>query len=282
MIQKIIAIIGDPIHHSLSPAMQNAVFKKMKLPYLYLPFRVKPGQLKNFLRKVQELKIAGFNVTIPHKEKILPSLDWISPEAKAIGAVNTILVKRGKLYGHNTDTDGYLLSLKEEAGFDPHQKKIFLLGAGGAARAILYGLALSGAHTIFICNRTPSKASALAKEFSKKFKSCHFDVVPFDKNNFAKKFPDVDLLINATPLGLSSGRPMPSLPLEKLPPKALVSDLIYRPYLTPLLRRARRLRLRTLPGLGMLLYQGARSFRIWTNKKPDLRAMRKALLDALK
>ncbi len=282
MIPKIIAIIGDPIHHSLSPVMQNAVFQKMKLPYIYLPFRIPPGQLKSFLRKAREWKITGFNVTIPHKESILPSLDWISPEAKAIGAVNTVLVRQGKLYGYNTDAEGYLLSLKEEVGFDPCQKKIFILGAGGAARAILYALSLSGAHTISICNRTSSKALRLAKEFSKNFKSCHFDVVPFDKKNLAKHFPNIDLLINATSLGLSSARPMSSLPLERLSPRALVSDLIYRPYLTPLLRRANRLKLRTLPGFGMLLYQGAQAFKIWTHQKPDLRVMRKALLDALK
>jgi shikimate dehydrogenase len=250
--------------------MHNAVFQKMNLPYLYLPFRVAPRELASFLKKVRLWKLKGLNVTIPHKEAVLRCLDRISPEARAIGAVNTIVLKNGKLIGYNTDAGGYLRSLKEEAGFDPRGKTVLILGAGGAARAVFHALKRAGAKKIILSNRTLSRAANLAR-----------DVIPLKTQELKKVFPSLDLLINATSIGLKGTR-FKNLPLSLLPKKAVVSDLVYRPILTPLLREAKKRGLKIHPGIGMLLYQGAESFRLWTGRTPDLKAMKKALLDALK
>lgn len=267
----IIAIIGDPIAHSLSPVMQNAVFRKMNLPYLYLPIRVTSGELSSFIKRIKNDRsgITGFNVTIPHKEKVMKYLDWISPEALAIGAVNTVIFKKGRLAGYNTDARGYVRSLQEETRFTPRGKRILILGAGGAARAILYALGKAGAKKVYLSNRTLRRAMKLTR-----------DSIPLKTKELKKIFPSIDLLINATSIGLKGTR-FKNLPLSLLSKRAIVSDLIYRPLMTPLLRDAKRRGLKIHPGLGMLLYQGAESFRLWTGKKPDLAVMRKALLDAL-
>lgn len=278
---KLTGIIGDPVHHTLSPAMHNAVFRKMKLPFVYLPFHVRPGELENFIDQARQWKMAGFNVTIPHKEKIIPFLNFLSPEAGVIGAVNTVVRHQDKLWGYNTDAPGYLASLREEAGFDPKGKRIVILGAGGAARAILYALGTSGASHISLWNRTPARASSLIEEFRPILGNTTLKPVSPDFP-FQEILPKTDLLINATSAGLeknSSGQGIiDAIPLNILPQTAVVSDLVYRPPETRFLKMASRLHLKTVSGIEMLLHQGALAFHLWTRKKPDLRVMRKALL----
>lgn len=277
---KLLGIIGDPIRHSLSPRMQNAALQKKRLPYFYVPFQVAPSQLAKFLKEVRDQglqDLVGFNVTIPHKEKIIPLLDSISPEARAIGAVNTVVVRKGKLHGHNTDAIGYLKSLKEETRFHPRGKTILILGAGGASHAVVYGLASQGAREILITNRTLARAKKLVQSLKKKFKKTKFEAIALKPNLLSEVFTRVDLLINTTSVGLKGTR-FKKLPLQYLPPRALVSDLVYRPLFTPLLKESKRRKLRVHFGLGMLLHQGAESFRLWTRKNPDLIVMKKALL----
>lgn len=269
---KILGIIGDPIDHSLSPAMHNAAFRASKLPYLYLPFHVRPRELGHFVKNARACGLAGFNVTIPHKEKIMRYLDSVSPEARTIGAVNTVIVAGGRFVGHNTDAPGYVRSLKEETGFHPRGKRILILGAGGAARAVFFALAQAGAKEIAVCDQIPGKARRLVKEFQKRFRQVQIGGVEME---------ETDLLINATPVGLKGTR-FKNLPIRKLPRRAIISDLVYHPAMTPLLKEAERRRLRIHSGLGMLLHQGALSFHLWTGKNPPLRVMKHALLDALK
>ncbi len=275
---KLLGIIGDPIDHSLSPLMQNAALKQKKLPSLYLPFQVASSELSRFIRRARRGNFSGFNVTIPHKETILPYLDSISPEARQIGAVNTVVVRGGRLKGFNTDAAGFLRSLTRETRFKPRGKRMMVLGAGGAARAVLWILARSGAEKIYLCNRTPSRAGRIVKAFQRAFPKVSIEKIPLKKGLLSELFPALDLLVNATSVGLNGTR-FKGLPLSRLSKKAIVSDLV--PAATPLLRDARRLGLRTHAGEGMLVEQGALSFELWTGKKADRQMMREVLCEKM-
>ncbi len=278
----LLGIIGDPIGHSLSPAMQNAALSRLKIGASYRAFAVAPRDLAAFLKKdVAGLNLKGLNVTIPHKEAVLKYCKKISPEARAIGAINTLVVSPKGLVGYNTDAAGYLRSLTEDTGFRPSGKTVLVLGAGGAARAVLYALARAGADPIFISNRTPARARSLARYFRKIFPKTFFQAVSQDKASFTTLFSGVDLVVNTTSVGMK-GKGGFRLPLALLPKTAVVSDLVYRPLMTTLLKAARRRKLRIHTGLGMLLHQGALSFKLWTGKMPDRRVMHRALLDALR
>jgi shikimate dehydrogenase len=278
---RLLGIIGDPIMHSLSPAMHNAVLRSSGFRFFYLPFHVTPDRLKGFVRDVPLLHLAGFNVTLPHKEAILKLLPWVSPEAKAIGAVNTVVVSGGRLKGYNTDAPGYARSLAEVTGFRPKGRTAVVLGAGGAARAVLYALGSAGAKTIVVANRTAVRSRALAREFAQKFRRTTFAAVPLTHESLKTALPAADLLVNTTSVGLG-GTAFRSLPWQNLKKSAVVSDLVYRPRKTPLLRAAERRGFAIHTGDGMLLHQGALSYRLWTGRNPDLKTMKKALLRALK
>lgn len=273
-------IIGDPIQHTLSPAMHNAAFKNLHLPFIYLPFHIKPPELGSFIKQARHSKLKGFNVTLPHKEAVIPYLDQISPEAKSIGAVNTVVFSKGKLKGYNTDGEGYLRSLWKEKKFRPHNKNIVILGAGGAARAVLYALGKKGSKNIVLVNRTVTRAKKLAKEFQEILGTKNITVLGFHSKTLGAAFSQTDLLVNTTSVGLDRTR-FKNLPLTFLPSSAIVSDLVYRPLQTPLLIQAKRLKLSTHTGIGMLLHQGALAFQLWTKRKPPIVLMKKALLDAL-
>lgn len=273
-------IIGNPVHHSLSPAMQNAAFKKFKLPYQYKKIKLNETQLKSFFDQLRQSDKAGINITVPHKENVIPFLDELSPEAKLIGAVNTLQLHHGKLIGYNTDGAGYVQSLLKEKKWSPKNKRITLLGAGGAARGIIVALALAGAKEIYISNRTKEKAKKLAQEFQKKLKKTRFDFSSLQAESLRKIFKNTDLLINTTPGGMQGNEILP-LPLDQLPQKALVSDIVYKPSQTSLLKAAKKLGLKTQGGLGMLLYQGALAFEIWTGRKAPITLMKKALMKNL-
>lgn len=278
---KLLGIIGDPITHSLSPAMHNAVLRKAGFPFFYMPFHVTAANLGAFLKDVPLIPLAGFNVTIPHKEAVRKQLAWVSPEAKAIGAVNTVVVSGKRLKGYNTDAEGYLRSLKEETGWTPRSKKVLLLGAGGAARAVVYALAQGGAGEIMIANRTLARAKTLARDFSKQFRRTKIVAVPLNPQLWSTDAVQADLIVNTSSVGMN-GTFFTGLSLKNAPKKAVVSDLVYRPRITPLLRAAKRRRLTIHTGEGMLLHQGALAFQLWTGKKPDLKVMKKALLEAMK
>ena len=278
---KTLGIFGHPISHTLSPVMHNAVIKALGLDMAYLPFEVKPPNLKEAINGIKSLGIIGVNITIPHKESVIRFLDDISEEARLVGAVNTIVNKDRKLVGYNTDGSGYMASLKEELGFNPKSKRIIIIGAGGAARGILAALATQKPKSITVANRTLSRAVSLIKAFKGKFRDTRFEAINLDDNMLKMSFNSVDLLINTTSVGMKQGKAL-KIPLETLPKIAIVSDIIYNPLETLLLKKAKKLGLTTHGGLGMLVHQGARSFKLWTGMDAPMNVMRKAALKALK
>lgn len=275
------AVLGDPVEHSLSPVFQNAALEAAGIDARYVALRVTPEDLPNFLTGIRHSNIKGFNATVPHKEALAKICDKLSKEAQLIGAVNTVSIKAGKLHGDNTDGAGFLASLSEEAKFDPKGKKVCMLGAGGAARAIGYALAKAGAVQIVIANRTPTKARALADDLGEKMKKTRFAASSHRSSELSRAVEGADLLVNATSVGLG-GRGVISLPWGVLPKSALIADIVYDPRLTPMLTEAKRRKYKILSGLGMLVHQGALSYEIWTGSKPDIGKMRKAAEKALK
>jgi shikimate dehydrogenase len=271
---RIYGIFGYPVEHTFSPAMHNAAFKKMKLNSCYVPFAVHPARLAAAAKAVIPLNLQGLNVTVPHKEKIIPYLDGLSEEARLIGAVNTIEVKEGKLIGHNTDGRGFLRSLKEQARFNPRGKKFVCIGSGGAARAVGFSLALAGASGILFRDIDSKKASTLARDIERK---TGVPVRSISQDALEASTHEADCIINATPLGLKKGDTMP-VPDRFIQSKHLVCDLVYNPPATALLKAARAKKATTLEGLGMLLFQGVIAFEIWTGEKAPVAVMKAALI----
>ncbi len=266
-------IFGHPVEHTFSPGMHNAAFQKIGLNACYVPFAVSPEDLQRAVRAIIPMGLRGLNITVPHKEKVIPLLDAVSEDARMIGAVNTIEVKDGRLIGHNTDGRGFLRSLVADAGLQPRGKTFAVVGAGGAARAVGCSLALAGARMIFFHDVDGRKASKLAGDLSR-------NVGPkaqaLGAAEFAEQAALTDCLINATPMGLRPGDPLP-FRREVVLKDHLVCDLVYNPQSTKLLLMARSRGARTLSGIGMLLYQGVIAFEIWTGKKAPIAIMRKAL-----
>lgn len=273
---KIVGLFGYPAGHSLSPLFHNAAFVKLGLNFVYLAFSVKPEELKTAVESIRSLNIVGVNVTIPYKEKVLPYLDQVSPQAKMIGAVNTIHNKEGRLIGYNTDGNGFIESLKKQGGFDSTDKNVFLLGAGGAAYAISFALIKGGIKKLILVNRTYSRGKALLEHLKRIFQNkCQLSLIEFDERNSSFIMSEIDLLINATCIGMHSGDPLLVAP-EVLPPNIFIYDIVYNRK-TELLKVAEERKLASLGGLDMLVYQGALSFEIWTGRKAPIKAMKEAL-----
>lgn len=277
---KVLGIFGYPVKHTLSPLMQNAALEAAGLDYLYMPFEVRPDQLESAVTGIKALGISGVNVTIPHKEKIIPFLDEITDEARLIGSVNTIENRNGKLIGHNTDSRGYILSLREDAAFDPKGKKVLIIGAGGAARGIISGLAMNGAAGISISNRTMEKGERLTHEFADKFKDTIFKALPLSSLRNPQTLSSLDLIVNTTSADMEGSQL--DVEFRHTPSSILISDIVYKPSITPFLKMAQEAGRKTVGGLGMLLYQGAISFEIWTAVKVPIDVMRRALRQAVK
>lgn len=267
---KVLGLLGYPVEHSLSPAMHNAAFKHLGLDCCYLTFPVKPELLKDAVKAVKALNLAGANVTMPHKENIIPLLDQVDADASFIGAVNTIVNSNGKLMGYNTDGRGFMRSLSE-AQISVDRKNVLILGAGGASRAIGFYLAKK-ASALFIYDIDRKKAGKLIRDL-KKIKG-NVSFFSYQRSAISSQLDDIDIIINATPLGLKKGDPLP-VDINLLKPRHVICDLIYKN--TPLLQKASMKGCRTLNGLGMLLWQGVFAFELWTGKKPPVEVMRKAL-----
>ena len=272
---KIFGVIGDPVAHSLSPAMQNAGFKELGLKAKYEAFYVKAEGLKDFFEKIRSGEIAGVNVTIPHKEAALNLCDELSTEAAAIGAVNTVILKDEKIFGDNTDGRGYLKSLLEEFALNLSQMTVLVFGAGGASLAICYALCGAGIAGLTISNRDVERARNLAARLQTYFPNQHLQAVSFASAGLVAE--DADLVINATSLGMN-GLPWQTLDfVADLPGHAVVSDIVYRPRETELLRAASTRGIKTHDGLGMLLHQGAIAFECFTGHKAPIKVMCDAL-----
>lgn len=268
---KIVGLFGYPVEHSLSPAMHNAAFDHLGMDYRYVTFSVRPDLLNAAVAAVRALDLAGVNVTVPHKEKVIPFLDSVSEEASFIGAVNTIRNEGGVLTGFNTDGRGFMRSLSEN-GIDASDRKVLVVGAGGAARAICYYLCQTAAE-VFLYDAVSEKAEQLARHLNTlKGNTCAVDAVTFNRDLF---FSGMDIIINATALGLHPDDPVP-IDISLLHKGHIVCDLIYKE--TPLLRQADGHGCRTMNGLGMLLWQGIFAFEIWTGKIPPVEVMRASLL----
>ena len=276
---RVCGVIGDPIEHTLSPIMHNAAFEALKLDYVFLAFKVKPAEVGNAISGMRALTIHGLNVTMPHKSTVINCLDEIDQASKTIGSVNTILNKDGRLFGFNTDGIGALKALREN-GVEPRGKKVLLLGAGGAARAIAYILAQE-ADELVILNRTPKPAAELADLLKQKFKK-KISAGEFSPNAVKDNLADADVLINATSVGMKPNANQTPVAPEWLKPDLAVMDIVYNPIETKLAKDAKAAGAKVVSGVEMLIYQGAASFEIWTACEAPVEVMRKAALNHLR
>jgi shikimate dehydrogenase len=275
-------LIGHPVKHSLSPAMQNAAFHALGIDAEYLLYDVEPAKLDDFLKNAKANNISGFNVTIPHKIKAKEYIErkgTLDENARRLGAVNTIKISEdGSLCGYNTDGPGFYRSLVEDLKFEPEGKNVFVLGAGGAARAVIMYLG-NGPKKIFVSDIDKVKAEDLQEHYKKYFDGKRLEVV--SKSDFDDKLKASDLLVNTTPIGMKDGDPSP-IDRAMLHHGLHVYDLVYNRPSTELVKTANSLKLHAVTGLGMLLRQGAIAFEIWTGAKAPIAVMKKALKEALK
>jgi shikimate dehydrogenase len=271
---RVFGLFGHPVGHSFSPGMHNAAFKSLGIDACYVAFPVSPEGLGEATRAIIALGIGGVNVTVPHKERVLPFLDGLSEEARLIGAVNTIEVRDGRLIGHNTDGRGFVRALRDDGGFAPEKKSFLIIGAGGAGRAIGFSLALAGASRIGYFDVDVRKATALAEDVRSKTGAGIDLVTPGDVALYAGA---CDCLVNATPLGMKPSDPLP-LGKEVINGKHLVFDIVYNPPQTKFLTAAKTRGAKGLKGIGMLLYQGVIAFEVWTGKKAPAAVMKRSLV----
>lgn len=275
---KICGLFGFPVEHSFSPAMHNAAFEELGLNWVYVPFCISPDRLKPAVQSITSLGLAGINVTVPHKQAVLPLLDEIHPTAGIIGAVNTIVNDQGRLVGHNTDGAGFVKSLTDETGFPPQGQSVLILGAGGAARAVAVQLALSGAGPLYIANRSLAKAEALARDLQQ-LTGARAAVLPWGRELPEEKVAEVGLVVQTTPMGMApKAEQCPDFPFQAIRTGQVVCDLIYNPGQTLFLKQAAARGAVPLNGLGMLLYQGVLAFEQWTGRTAPVAVMREALL----
>lgn len=273
---KQLFVIGDPVAHSLSPLLHQAMIDQTGAAYRYDVRTVRPEELPAFVRWAKDGGCAGFNVTMPHKEAILPLLDEVDATAASCGAVNTVCIREGRAIGHNTDGTGFLDSLAGQ-GFYPQGRTVLLLGAGGAAKAVGHALAAAGAGRIIVCARRLERAAALAAQLP----GCGEGIV-LAQDAIQQAAAACDLLVNATPLGMAGSPAFARLDfLQAMPPHAVVYDLVYHPRRTALLEAAARQGLRTVGGIDLLIRQAVRAFTFFTGEMPDTAALYDALREPL-
>lgn len=279
---RLVGVMGWPVEHSLSPPMHNAAFAALGLNWCYVPLSVPPDQVQAALAGLRALGFAGANVTVPHKQAVIPYLRTLTDAAQAIGAVNTIWIdKEGALHGDNTDAYGFLAALRE-IDFDPRGVRAAILGAGGSARAVAYALGSAEARYVGLWNRTVSRAEAIAQDMGARFPQVTYEAHALPGELYLIP-EDIDLIVHCTPVGMwprvdESPWP-PDLPF---PRRCVVMDLIYRPEETRLIAQAQQAGCATLNGLSMLVHQGAAAFRRWTGMEPPIDVMTEALLAALR
>ncbi|KRE47166.1 shikimate dehydrogenase [Paenibacillus sp. Soil522] len=269
-------VIGNPIRHSKSPVMMNRAFRETGINGVYAAFHVTGDRIADFAAGVRAMGIQGVNVTIPHKLDIMSVLDEIDPGARAIGAVNTIVNDAGRLIGYNTDGIGYVRSLKEEAEHELAGKQIVVIGAGGAARGIVYALANEKPARITIANRSVDRAKELAASFQD---LAEIEAISNDELQVACR--KADIVINTTSVGMFPNTDETPVDADWLKPGAVASDLIYNPLKTKFLQQAEQRGCRIHGGLGMFIYQGAYAFEYWTGQPAPAAAMRETVLAAL-
>ena len=274
-----LGIIGYPIGHSISPVFQQAALDYYSVDARYQAWEVSLDNLPQFIEGLRSPDTLGCNVTVPHKEAVMEMLNMVDDWALRVGAVNTIVNRDGKLGGYNTDGQGFLRALKGD--FRVEGCKVLILGAGGAAKGIAMALAGEGVSSITIANRTMSRADRLAR--SLKEQGSQAMALPLESEGLVQAASESDLIVNCTTLGMKHGPNEEGTPLvaAQIAPRTLVYDLVYNPPMTPLLQQAEKAGARTLSGLPMLVYQGAASFELWTDKEAPVEVMMRTAREAL-
>lgn len=259
-------LIGYPLKHSKSPHMHNTSFEALGLDHVYMAFEVKDGLIKEALDSLKLLNAIGGNITMPHKSKVVEYLDEVSPDAKIIGSVNTIKIEDGKISGYNTDGRGFVKAL-EENGVDFKNKKLVLVGAGGASKAVATQLAFDGAGEIVLFNRTLSSAEEIVNNINKNITSCKARALEMDEEKLVQEIQDAEVLVNCTSLGMKDTLDQAIISsADQLPKDLFVADIVYDPDKTKLLKLAEEAGCKNMNGLMMMIWQGAIAFKIWTNK----------------
>jgi len=269
---RLVGLLGQPLGHSLSPVMHNQAFRILGLNYCYLPIEVADGDLETVTAGIAKMNFAGYNVTIPHKIRIMDCLDAVDSLAQAIGAVNTVTIRDGRSTGYNTDGIGFVRSLEAAGGLSIKGQAVMMLGSGGAARAIAMTLARQGAARIAIANRTAAKAHALAVDVNAQGRDC-CQAVPLAPDALKVALRHTDILVNTTSVGMHPREGECPIPDHVLPGGLVVCDIVYNPRQTRLLNIARQKGCRLVEGLGMLVYQGAVGFQMWTGLEAPVEAM---------
>ena len=276
---ELVGVFGQPVAENPTGVMQEAGFAAAGLNWRYLNFEVPAEKLKAAMQAMDALGMRGINLTIPHKVAVIEHLDDLSPEARAIGAVNTVRMDNGRKIGENTDGKGFLRGVRTDAGMDPEGKRVVLLGAGGAARAIGTELVLAGAADLLVVNRSAERGKTMVSDLL----AATGGPVRFEQWEGTYTVPDTcDLFVNATSIGLYPDvQAMPAVDLSTASGGMLVADAVFNPPETRLLATARKRGLPTMDGLSMLVYQGVIAFEMWTGQSPDETAMKSALKAAL-
>lgn len=269
-------VIGYPLGHSLSPAILQAAFDATGVEARYEAWETPPETLEARLDGLRADDALGANVTIPHKETVVPLLDQVEERAESIGAVNTIANESGRLVGYNTDVTGFARALREDAGFDPKGKRAAVLGGGGAARAVALALIEGGASAIVVTGPIPEQLDSLVADLrGLAGTGITLTWSYWQDGTFLRVLPEADLLVNCTPVGMRGGETEGQSPVtaDLLPARGIVFDLVYNPLETPLLRAAKERGAKAVSGLGMLVYQAAESFRLWTGQEAPVERM---------
>jgi len=283
---QLVGVMGWPVAHSLSPVMHNAAFDALGMNWRYVAFPVRPGEVGAAIGGLKALGFRGTNVTVPHKEQVIPFLDQIPDRVKRFGAVNTLIIDRDRngrcmLTGDNTDVQGFVRAL-EQQGFEAKGQCVLIVGAGGGARGVVYGLCAAGAASVVVLNRTPERAAALVADLSPQARDTNLRSGALTPAALEGCAAEVDLLVNTTTVGMwphTEGSIWPNR--RPLPGHLVVCDLVYRPLETKLLRQARAAGALAIDGLGMLIAQGALSFEMWTGVWPPEDVMRAACIKVL-
>ena len=280
---KVVGLIGNPLRHSVSPAFQQAAFDFYFLKARYELWETPTDKLGEVAERVRHPDCLGANVTIPYKEEIIPYLDSIDEHARRIGAVNTIVNRDGILTGYNTDVQGFLESLAKGAEFDPYAESAVVLGAGGAARAVIVGLIEAGAARIAVANRGVDRGIRVIEQYGPQYPEVELLAMGLDDARLATVLRDSSLVVNATPVGMRHSAFETAMPLDPalLSPDTVVFDLVYNPPETAFMRAARARGCKIIGGLLMLVYQGAFAFELWTGKRAPTGLMLERAKEAL-
>ena len=278
-----LGVLGDPVAHSLSPQMQKAALEACQIDMQYGRFQISPGELGEALKLIRALDFVGANLTAPHKIAACAFMHELDANARRVGAVNTIKLENAKLRGYNTDGKGFARAIRQEFAIDLRDLRVMILGTGGAARAIAMQCAKENCERLVIINRTVEKANQLAEELREFFAGprvlgpvARLQAIPWEESSIRFQIAHLDLIVNATPLGLNRSDPSP-IPARLLAPHLMIYDTVYGETCTAFVSAAVEAGARSANGLAMLVHQGALAFEIWFEREAPIEAMREAL-----